>query len=107
MTDFIQVTTAIDSEDGARQIADTLVSRHLAACVHIVGPITSTYWWQGKMETAREWICIAKTRQSLYDAVEAAIRDVHPYDEPEILATPILAGSRSYLEWIAAETAGQ
>jgi len=106
MTDFIQITTAIDSENGARQIADTLVSRHLAACVHIIGPITSLYWWQGKMETAQEWVCVAKTRQELYDAVEAAIREVHSYNEPEILATPILAGSRSYLEWIAAETAG-
>ncbi len=107
MTDFMQVTTAIDSEDGAHQIADTLVSRHLAACVHIVGPITSVYWWQGKMETAREWVCVAKTRQSLYDAVESAIREIHPYDEPEILATPILTGSRSYLEWITAETTGK
>ena len=107
MTNFIQVTTAIDSEDGARKIADTLVSRRLAACVHIVGPITSVYWWQRKLETAREWVCIAKTRQELYDAVEAAIREVHPYDEPEILSTPILAGSRGYLEWIAAETMGQ
>jgi len=106
MTDFMQITTAIGSEDGARQIADTLVSRHLAACVHIVGPITSVYWWQGKMETAQEWVCVAKTRHSLYDAVEAAIREIHPYDEPEILATPILTGSRSYLEWIAAETMG-
>lgn len=107
MTDFIQVTTAIDSEDGARQIANTLVSRRLAACVHITGPITSVYWWQGQMETAREWVCFAKTRQDLYAAVEAAIREVHPYDEPEILATPILTGSRSYLEWIVAETTGQ
>lgn len=104
MTNFIQVTTAIDSEDGARRIANTLVSRRLAACVHIIGPITSVYWWQGKMETAREYVCVAKTRQDLYDAVEAAIREVHPYDEPEILATPILAGSHSYLEWIVAET---
>lgn len=107
MTDFIQVTTAADSEDGARKIADTLVSRRLAACVHIVGPITSVYWWQGQMETAREYVCIAKTRQDLYAAVETTIREVHPYDEPEILATPIIAGSRSYLEWIVAETTEQ
>lgn len=107
MTDFIQVTTAIDSEDGARQIADTLVARRLAACVHITGPIISVYWWQGQMETAREWVCVAKTRLELYDAVEVAIHEVHPYDEPEILATSILSGSGSYLEWIAAETMGQ
>lgn len=104
MSDFIQVTTAIDSEDGARKIADALVSRRLAACVHVAGPITSTYWWQGAMETAREWVCTAKTRGVLYDVVEKAIREVHPYDVPEILATPVLAGSQEYLHWIANET---
>ena len=107
MAEYIQVHTTIDSREGAQKIANALVTRHLAACVQITGPITSVYWWQGKMETAREWVCVAKTRQSLYDAVESAIREIHPYDEPEILATPILTGSRSYLEWITAETTGK
>lgn len=101
MSDFIQVTTVIDSEEGAQNIAQTLVKRRLAACVHVAGPVTSTYWWQGKMEVAKEWTCAAKTRQELYDAVEKAIREVHPYDEPEIVALPIVNGSRSYLEWVA------
>lgn len=104
MSDFIQVTTAIDSEEGAQKIAQTLVEQRLAACVHIAGPITSTYWWQGKMEVEKEWTCAAKTRQELYDRVEKAIRTAHPYDEPEIVAVPITKGSRSYLDWIATET---
>ncbi len=104
MTDYIQISTAIDSEEGAQKIADRLVSARLAACVHIAGPIKSTYWWQGQMERAQEWVCTAKTRQALYSQVEQAIRAIHPYEEPEILATPILTGSQSYLDWIAAET---
>lgn len=104
MTDYIQVSTAIDSEEGAQKIAEALVSARLAACVHVAGPIKSTYWWQGHMEQAQEWVCTAKTRQALYPEVEQAIRALHPYEEPEIVATPILAGSQGYLDWIAGET---
>jgi periplasmic divalent cation tolerance protein len=107
MTDYIQVSTAIDSEEGAQKIAETLVSARLAACVHVVGPIKSTYWWQGQIERAQEWVCIAKTRQALYQEVEQAIRALHPYEEPEIIATPILTGSQGYLDWIAGETKKQ
>ena len=104
MTEFIQVTTAIDSKEGAQKIAQILVERRLAACVHVTGPITSTYWWQGKMEKEEEWTCTAKTRKELYGDVERTIREAHPYDEPEIVALPIVNGSQSYLNWIVAET---
>lgn len=104
MTEYIQVSTAIDSEEGAQKIAEALVSTRLAACVHVAGPIQSTYRWQGQMERAQEWVCTAKTRQALYQEVEQAIRAIHPYEEPEIVAIPILAGSQGYLDWIAAET---
>lgn len=104
MIECIQVTTTIDSKEQAQQLAESLVSQRLAACVHVSGPITSTYWWQGKVETAEEWLCEAKTRRDLYEEVERAIKSLHPYDEPEILATPILTGSVSYLKWITAET---
>ena len=107
MTDVIQVSTAIDSQEGACQIAQKLVSQRLAACVQVSGPITSTYWWKGNMETAQEWICTAKTRKELYEAVEQAIRTLHPYEVPDIVATPVFLGSQSYLDWIASETTGQ
>ncbi len=68
--------------------------------MQVVGPIVSRYRWQGAVEEAREWQCLAKTTRDAYGAVEAAIREAHSYDEPEILATPIVAGSAGYLTWI-------
>lgn len=100
MVDHIQVLTTIGSKADAQAIADALVAQRLAACVQVVGPITSTYRWQGQVETAEEWLCIAKSRSDLYAAVERAIRAVHPYEEPEILAVPVTAGSASYLRWL-------
>ena len=104
MSPFIQVSTTIDTQEGAQKIANTLVEKRLAACVQISGPITSTYWWQGQIETAQEWVCTAKTQQNLYGAVEQAIRAVHAYETPEIIATPIVGGSQSYLDWMRNET---
>jgi len=104
MTEFIQVTTAIDTREGAQKIAHMLVEQHLAACVHVAGPVTSTYWWKGRLEIEEEWTCAAKTRKERYGAVEKAIRALHPYDEPEIVALPIIDGSQSYLAWIEEET---
>ena len=99
-TEFVQVLTTAGSEEEAEQIAELLVERRLAACVQVVGPITSRYRWQGEIEEEREWQCLAKTTRAAYEAVEAAIREAHSYDEPEIVATPIVAGSASYLAWI-------
>jgi periplasmic divalent cation tolerance protein len=100
MSDLVQVLTTAGSEEEAGLIAGVLVERRLAACVQVVGPITSRYRWQGAVEEAREWQCLVKTTRDAYDAVEAAIREVHSYDEPEIIATPIVAGSAGYLAWI-------
>ncbi|MDQ2827619.1 MAG: divalent-cation tolerance protein CutA [Chloroflexota bacterium] len=104
MADLIIVETKIDSRDGAHKIAQVLVERRLAAAAQVSGPITSTYWWKGQIEHAEEWACTAKTRQDLYDPLEQAIRDLHPYETPSIVATLIVAGSQSYLEWVEAET---
>ena len=87
----------------AQAIARALVEKRLAACVQIIGPITSTYWWQGEIETAEEWLCLIKTRADLFEQVEAAIKEVHPYDVPEILAVPVVAGSEDYLAWLDRE----
>jgi len=102
MTDAVQVFTTTGKEDDARRIADALVERRLAACVQILGPVTSTYRWQGKIETAGEWLCIIKSRREVYEELEAAVRELHPYDVPEILALPVVAGSGDYLDWLRA-----
>ena len=102
MADYIQVLTTVGSEAEATKIGDALLERRLAACVQTSGPVTSLYRWQGKLEQAREWQCLAKTEASLYDEVEAAILSLHSYEQPEILAIPVLAGSKGYLDWISA-----
>jgi periplasmic divalent cation tolerance protein len=100
MAEYVQVLTTAGSEEEAEKIASLLVERRLAACVQVVGPVVSRYRWQGAVEGAREWQCLMKTTRAAYEAVEAAIREVHSYEEPEIIATPIVAGSAGYLAWI-------
>jgi len=106
MTDVIQVVTTTASEDEAQRIASALIERRLAACVQTVGPIISTYRWQGAVETSQEWQCVIKTRRDLFAEVEAAIIELHSYDVPEVLAMSVVAGSRNYLDWVASETGG-
>lgn len=103
MTDAIQVITTVSEQADARRLAAVLVERRLAACVQISGPIESHYRWQGRLETAAEWVCTIKTRGGLYGEVERTVRELHPYQEPEILAVPIVAGSEGYLRWLANE----
>ncbi len=105
MGDFIQVTTTASTKDEAAKIATVLLERRLAACVQVVGPIESHYWWKGKIERSGEWLCIIKTVRARYPAVESAIRASHSYEIPEIVACPIEEGSDPYLEWLRRETA--
>lgn len=105
METFIQVMTTTAQREDAERIARSLVEKRLAACVQILGPLTSIYRWQGRIETAGEWLCLIKSREGLYGAVEEAIRALHPYETPEIVSLPISAGSRAYLDWLRDETA--
>lgn len=102
MTEYVQVLTTIGSEEEATKIGKALLERRLVACVQTIGPITSRYRWQGALEEEREWQILAKTEAALYPEVEAAIHAAHSYEEPEIIAVPILAGSSGYLDWISA-----
>lgn len=104
MKTFIQISTTTETKEQAQKIARCLVEQKLAACVQISGPIESTYRWKGKVETASEYLCLIKTRTTLFKKVEAAIKKLHPYETPEIIATPIIKGSRAYLNWLDDET---
>lgn len=97
----IQIVTTTASRSDAEKIATALVQQRLAACVQISGPILSCYRWQNQFETSEEWRCTIKTTQAAYDHVEQAIRRLHPYEVPEIVAIPIAIGSRNYLDWLA------
>ena len=102
MERYVQTVTTTGTRADARRIARALVDRRLAACVQVLGPVESTYRWQGKVVTAREWLCSIKTTRARFRQLAAAIADLHPYDTPEIIALPIAAGSRRYLNWLAA-----
>jgi periplasmic divalent cation tolerance protein len=103
MKSYIQVTTTTETKKEAQKIALYLVEQKLAACVQITGSIESTYCWKGKLETAKEWLCMIKTRENLFDKVEAAIKKLHSYETPEIIAVPIVKGSMQYLKWLDEE----
>ena len=101
---YIQVSTTVEKKEDADRIAKILVETRVAACVQVIGPIRSTYWWKGKVEEASEWLCVMKTREELYSDLEASLKAVHPYQVPEIIAVPLTKGSEGYLRWIEEET---
>jgi periplasmic divalent cation tolerance protein len=104
MTSIVQITTTVDSEQAAQAIAASLVEKRLAACVQISGPICSVYRWRGEIETSQEWICAIKSTTSQIDNIQAAIRELHTYDLPEIIVTQVTGGHEPYLEWVRQST---
>ena len=99
------VFTNAPDHDAAVALARALVDRRLAACVNVLGAATSIYRWRQTVETAQEVPLLIKTRAPLYAQVEAAIRELHPYELPEIIAVPVQLGFDEYLQWVADETA--
>jgi periplasmic divalent cation tolerance protein len=103
MTEFIQVFTTTDQESVAEKIADLLLKRRLAACVQTIGPITSRYWWKGKIETTHEWLLSIKSKKILFNELEKTVKEIHNYETPEITAISFFSGSKDYLEWLSSE----
>ena len=101
----ILVLTQMPDRASAQALARTLLDTHVAACVSVGAPVESLYHWRGQIETAQEVPVAVKTRSERYTEVEAMIRAHHPYELPEIIAVPIVAGFAPYLDWIAGETA--
>jgi periplasmic divalent cation tolerance protein len=104
MTDARIMLTTAGSADEARKIAQALVERRLAACVNIVPQIESVYRWQGKIETASEWLLVIKTEAGVFERLRDAIHELHSYELPECLLLEVDASSQEYLEWIAKST---
>ena len=101
--EYVIVFTTVASEEQATAIAKSLLNDKLAACVNIF-PVQSLYTWQGKIDIDREWQLIIKTRQQLFSELSTKIRSLHEYEVPEIILTPIVDGSPSYLQWLADNT---
>jgi periplasmic divalent cation tolerance protein len=104
---FLQVQTTTDSRAEAVELAQAAVEGRLAACAQVAGPIASTYWWEDGLEKAEEWLIMLKLPADRFDDLAAFLAERHSYDDPEIIATPIVAGSQSYLDWLAEETRPQ
>lgn len=88
----------------AQTLATALIERRLAACVNLLPTTRSVYRWQGKIEMTNETPMLIKTTVARYPALEAALRTLHPYTLPEIIALPLVAGLAGYLDWVQAET---
>lgn len=97
----IVVVTTVGTEEEANTLARELVSRRHAACVNIIPVLRSVYRWQGKVCEDSEFLLVSKTVAEEYSAAETAIRELHSYELPEILAFPVSEGEPRFLEWIA------
>lgn len=102
--EFIQIHTTTSSREEAQKIAEAVVSQRLAAACWISSRITGIYWWRDKMEQEEAWVCLMKTRKELFEEVSQTIREIHSYELPAIVATPMLMANDGYFDWIVAET---
>ena len=97
---YIVILITSDSIEEADHIAKLLLEKKKVACVNIVRGIDSYFWWEGKPDSARENLLIAKTKASLLPEIVEVVRKVHTYDVPEVIALPIIGGNHDYLEWL-------
>lgn len=98
------IFSTVPSLREARSLARHLLSKRLAACINISAPVESHYVWRGKQEKSREYLLIIKTKKSLFAELAAVLQARHSYETPEIIALPIKAGNKSYLDWISTQT---
>ena len=104
MSAFLSIFITAASQEEAATIARVLVEERLAACATIFSHAQSVYWWQGKIEEARECAIIAKTKTEKFDALQKRVKEIHSYKCPCIVATPIVAGNEAYLKWVEENT---
>lgn len=103
-TNIVVVLITTHDLTEAQRIAGLLLSERVAACVNIVPAVQSSFWWQGKIDSADESLLVVKTREKLLDELTEIVKKNHSYDVPEIIALPIIGGNEDYLNWIDEET---
>lgn len=95
---MVFMTTATKHE--AQKIVRSLLDKHLIACANILGPLESQFWWQEKIDKAKEFLVLMKSDEKLFEKISKTIKDIHSHEIPEILALPIVKGWAPYLEWL-------
>ena len=106
MTDKIVVLTTCAVESDAERMARALVDGRLAACVNVVPGVRSFYHWKGATESSEEFLLMVKTSRDLFGALRAEMEKLHPYEVPELLALPVVAGAGDYLRWLQSNLRG-
>jgi len=101
---FVVVLITCPDREMAERIARALLEERLAACVNITGPLSSLFWWEGRIDRAEEFLLLVKMRFNLLEKLVARVRELHPYEVPEVVALPIVGGSEDYLAWLGEET---
>ncbi|SFW80881.1 divalent-cation tolerance protein CutA [Amycolatopsis australiensis] len=104
VAEHVIVTSTTDSEAAAGELAARVIEERLGACAQVVGPVTSVYRWEGEVRTDREWRVEVKTTAGRVAALAERIKQLHGYDLPEVIATPIEGGSAEYLAWVTTES---
>ncbi|MCI0525333.1 MAG: divalent-cation tolerance protein CutA [Acidobacteria bacterium] len=100
MSDALVVLTTVEKQEDGARLARLLIERRLAACAQVLAPMISIYRWQGKIEQSGEVLLLIKTTRAVYQELEEAIKQNHPYETPEIIALPVETGSNDYLGWL-------
>lgn len=104
MDEYLLVISTVPDEEEGKTIAQKIVEERLAACVNVLPAVQSFYWWEGQISNDEEFLLLIKTQARLFPRLEERIKILHPYQVPEIIALPILTGSREYLGWIKQNT---
>jgi len=99
-TDYIIVLVTTATKEEAEKIVQHLLNAKLIACGNIVGPVTSFFRWSGKVERVEEYLALLKSRKDLFAQLSKAVKAMHSYEAPEILALPVVEGSKAYLDWL-------
>jgi len=97
---YIVVIMTTSNKEEAEKIVRSLLKERLIACANILGPVSSLFWWQGKIDEAKEFLVFMKSHKSLFERLSERVREIHSYDVPEIVALPIIEGSPPYLDWL-------
>lgn len=100
MSFIVVIMTATNSEE-AFKIVHCLLNEKLIACANIVGPVSSLFWWEGKIDKASEFLVFMKSHENLFERLAGRVKEIHSYEVPEVIALPIKKGLPSYLDWLS------
>ncbi|WP_130011392.1 divalent-cation tolerance protein CutA [Serinicoccus sediminis] len=106
LSHLLEVRVSVPSMESARHIGEELVARRAAACVQVLGPMTSIYSWSGEVHESKEWLLLAKTSRDALGRLRETVQSLHPYEVPEIIAVPVVDGLPAYGEWVTAHLTG-